>query len=81
MPPPKAKLPALSIRPTPAPKVKLPANLPQTWKYGNRNLKPGLDPAAREQYRNRIMTPKVEPRWSRGVQFVNFFVCAGYSYM
>jgi hypothetical protein len=77
MPPPKAKLPALSIRPSPAPKLKLPAHLPQTWKYGNRNLKPGLDPAGREQYRSRIITPKVEPLWSRGVQFFNFFICAG----
>jgi hypothetical protein len=59
------------------PKPKLPAHLPKTWKYGNRNLKPGLLVGPREEYKNRIITPKVEPLWSRGVKFVNFICCAG----
>jgi hypothetical protein len=68
--------PSSVARPMP-PKVKLPAQLPKTWKYGNRNLKPALAPEAREEYRKRIITPKVEPLWSRGIQFANFAICAG----
>src|SRR5208282_1954949 len=62
----------LTMPPTP----KLPAHLPKTWKYGNRNLKPGLSPGPREEYKSRIITPKVEPIWSRGVKFANFVACA-----
>ena len=60
------------------PKPKLPSHLPKTWKYSNRNLKPALSESSREAYKERIITPKIEPLWSRGVHFATYVVCAGY---
>lgn len=59
------------------PKLKLPPHLPKTWKYGNRSLKPALSESSREAYKERIITPKIEPLWSRAIHFGTYVVCAG----
>jgi len=69
--------PPQSNHPTMPPKVKLPTHLPKTWKYGNRNLKPALSQSSREAYKERIITPKIEPLWSRGIHFFTYVACAG----
>jgi hypothetical protein len=67
-----------NIKPAPAPaepKVELPAHLPTSWKHNNRFLKPALIAAVREEYKQKVITKKPEPLWSRVIQFLNFIVC------
>jgi len=56
-------------------RLKAPAHLPKTWKYGNRQLKPGLGDASREEYKQRIVGPVREPVWSRAIGFINVSFC------
>jgi len=59
------------------PKPRLPAHLPQAWKYGNRNLEPGLTPALRRLYKDKIVLPEPEPLWSKSIKYGTYWILGG----
>lgn len=59
------------------PKPKLPAHLPQAWKYGNRFLEPGLTPALRRLYKDKIVLPEPEPLWSKSIKYGTYLAGGG----
>jgi hypothetical protein len=59
------------------PKPKLPAHLPQAWKYGNRFLEPGLTPALRRLYKDKIVLPEPEPLWSKSLKYGTYLAGGG----
>jgi hypothetical protein len=63
--------------PKPPPKAKVPLHYPKTWKQNNRFIRPGLTPSDRNEYRERIITTKKEPLWSRMMGLFNMYICAG----
>jgi hypothetical protein len=59
------------------PKLKLPAHLPQAWKYNNRMLEPGLTPALRRLYKDKIVLPEPEPLWSKSIKYGTYWILGG----